>query len=638
MNERTDTVLNIPHLEHYAFSRQYDYFHDAVKRLFEYTIKAGNLECRYRVDPDDPDGGPKLVKGGLTPLHEDMPLKEREYWYHRLATAFSVYLSDPNYAHSDEQLTYINLFKPVLQTVFYVSHYNTMDTILWHRGLVNSEDQLELTRSSDINYVLATQSIHSSVDIDYRKLLKTVPNNALHAYIGMLSRFYHPFDEKARNNFAKIFRQHAVMAEHPAPMTLHVSRVVPGWMNCTYWDISDRHEFKRSANAMIKNWLNTMLTPGTLKKAARNSANKRPIRKIVIASEKYTSGHAVYRCYHSRIAALKEHFETILVSHEKDYDETSAADFHRVVDVPLGLGDIQKTVDTILDLQPDLILYPSLGMAPWTIGTCNIRLAPIQVMSYGHPASSYTETIDYGIIGGIHDGPDYQSFLEETLAPQRLKERPHKLHPEYSPEMQQNPSTDGIIRIAVNSTLPKISLRVINLCALLERESSKTLEFHFFPAAISGANHTALEKSLAQRLASPCVVHRAAKYPQYMEELSGCDLAIGTFPFGGTNTNVDTLMLGIPKFSYTEGSDIASYTDLHELKALDLVEEFNSDNEMQLIAKLLHVIESPEALEYCKRKLKENKPYSFIDDNDLEDRNQIVDAIEWIAEQEDLNS
>ena len=39
------------------------------------------------------------------------------------------------------------------------------------------------------------------------------------------------------------------------------------------------------------------------------------------------------------------------------------------------------------------------------------------------------------------------------------------------------------------------------------------------------------------------------KYPEYMESLSKCDLALFSFPFGGTNSTIDALILGLPMVS-----------------------------------------------------------------------------------------
>src|SRR5690606_18272924 len=128
----------------------------------------------------------------------------------------------------------------------------------------------------------------------------------------------------------------------------------------------------------------------------------------------------------------------------------------------------------IAKLEPDLIFYPSLGMAKWTSLLSNLRIARYQVMAYGHPASAFSPHIDFGICGGLPGGDVdvYQPYLQETLVPIFQNERAYEPHPQYNPEMTRTPSNDGVVRIAVNSSLSKISSRFLNLCRFVLQHSS----------------------------------------------------------------------------------------------------------------------------------------------------------------------
>jgi|GEM_PF-1447555 len=626
-------TVSIPHMEHYAFSANWGALSQCLDHLFEHLLnKDGAFEQTHEFDTILNQD--VRIQAGLPPLDTSMTLEERCYWYHRLATAITQYLATPHYQHSDRELAVLIFMKPFLQDIFYLSHFGNMDHILWHRRLLDTAGQLDPKSNRDITYVLACHTIHSRVEVNYRQLMDTVPQTALSAYIGLLTTFKHPFDDQSRKNFKSLFDQHPIMAEATAPTLAHVSRIIPGWMNCTYWDISSRHDFKRSANQMIKTWLGNTLPKNVKDSATKNAhRNGTKIKRIVIASEKYRTPHAMYRCYHTRLAALKAHYHTVLVTNEKDYDENSAEDFHEVIHVSENLSEINKTVEAIVNQEPDLVLYPSLGMAAWSIITCNIRLAPYQVMSYGHPASACTDTIDFGIVSSF-DGIDFQKFLDESVTPQRLESSPHTPHPDFSPDIKRHPSSDGVVRIAINSTLMKISLRVINVCQWLEQHSNMPLEFHFFPAASTGAKHTAFSKSLTNRLSSPFEVHRVKPYRDYMAELGQCDLALGTFPFGGSNTNVDTLLLGIPKITFTEGSDLASYTDLLETGTIGLSNLLNTTNEQALIGKITHLIHNEKDREHISSEILMREPEkAFFAPQTSNLGNQFIDAISWIGQQ-----
>ena len=58
----------------------------------------------------------------------------------------------------------------------------------------------------------------------------------------------------------------------------------------------------------------------------------------------------------------------------------------------------KETIEKVLELAPDAILYSSVGMCPTSLQLAQFRLAPIQMMIGGHPASSFSEEMDYFII------------------------------------------------------------------------------------------------------------------------------------------------------------------------------------------------------------------------------------------------
>lgn len=619
--------LNIRHFEHYAFRRDYKSIFGMIKAMFEHLNKGLSLEARTAFNEKGEEVGFSTL--GFPPLVESDPLQTKREWYQRIATVITIYLSDPEYAHSKQELAYINWLKPTLQDIFYISSYGSMDHILWHRGIVDENDNLNLSTRNAVEYLIVCHTIFSSIKIDYHKLIKSHPNQALAGYIGLLTQFHHPYNEKAIQNFTELFAQREVMAAVKKPTVSHVARIVPGWMGCSYWDIDNRHDFKRSANTMIRNWLDNTLSPGTKKLIGKVQASPgRPIKRIVVASEKYGHRHAMYRGYHSRISRLKDDYELILVTTENDYDDISAADFHQTVTVSNEISKIDSTARAILKLDPDLIIYPSLGMASWSIVACNLRLAPVQAMSFGHPASAYNDTIDYAILGGI-EGPDYQRFINERLVPGRLTERPHVLHPQYDANFTRQPVGDGVVRIAINSSLPKISARVIALCQVLERESGKPLEFHFFAAINRGAQFSAFSKSVVQRLSSRAIVHPVMPYVRYMDALSKTDLAIGSFPFGGSNTNIDLFLLGIPKVIFSEGSGIASFTDYAELKAIEMDNILDCDSEASLVAKCIYLIHNDQDRESIARMMIDKLNKLDFDQKDSA-KEQFRDAVRWI--------
>lgn len=65
-----------------------------------------------------------------------------------------------------------------------------------------------------------------------------------------------------------------------------------------------------------------------------------------------------------------------------------------MIDGEVQLDGFRTAVERIAATRPDMVYYPSIGMDPNIIALVNLRLAPIQIISLGHPATSNTDTID----------------------------------------------------------------------------------------------------------------------------------------------------------------------------------------------------------------------------------------------------
>jgi hypothetical protein len=115
-----------------------------------------------------------------------------------------------------------------------------------------------------------------------------------------------------------------------------------------------------------------------------------------------------------------------------------------------------------------------------------------------------------------------------------------------------------VLRVAVPSMVVKVTVpfleglrRIVVRCQEVwsdpengSWESAPKLEFHFFPSVL-GVVRAAARRQL-QRWLPGAVVHDRMDYVGYMGTLARCHLHLSTYPFGGTNSLVDSMMLGIP--------------------------------------------------------------------------------------------
>lgn len=627
----SELPFTIPELERAASQRDFGTVFDKLRELLLYMNKGlPVIQKRTRLE----DGRIQIVKGGLAPLHSLMPYEEKLDWVNRLATVITAYLSDREYKHSNPELTFLVLFKTNLSELFYISSYGSMDHILFNRGLLNENFHLQLQTAEDINMLLVCLTLQSRIKVDY-EMLMDISDLGYLAYLALFYDFEHPFGHKALENFHEaIACKSRLLAKVNASDDHHIELMLNPWMGCSYWDIEDRHHLKFAFNQVIQQWLEHKLPPGLKKRMAANAARKGPVKRIVVASEKYISAHAVYRCYHPRIEALRDHFELILVTTATDYDKTSAQDFDQVIEVADAAHAIADTVKEVAKLEPDMIFFPSLGMAKWTILLANLRIARYQVMAYGHPASAFSHHIDYGMCDQLTNTSDYQSFFVERLIPVLNNPISFTPHPNYHAELKRTPVKDGVVRIAINSSLAKISPRILNLCQILLAHSSVPLEFHFFLVHNRSWKNLAFEKWVKQKLGIHAVVHSPAPYEQYMTNLGKCDLGLGTFPFGGSNTNVDLLLLGIPKIIYLEGSDLASFTDYYIMKCFELPDILICRSEAELLASAIYLIHNEPERERISQSILEQNPAKRLFSTAIpEEKDRLSAPIRWVAEQ-----
>jgi protein O-GlcNAc transferase len=77
-------------------------------------------------------------------------------------------------------------------------------------------------------------------------------------------------------------------------------------------------------------------------------------------------------------------------------------------------------VDAIMDQQPDVLIYPEIGMDPMAARLASLRLAPVQAAAWGHPETTGLPTIDYYL-----SAEDFEPANAQENYTERLVALPH---------------------------------------------------------------------------------------------------------------------------------------------------------------------------------------------------------------------
>jgi hypothetical protein len=310
-----------------------------------------------------------------------------------------------------------------------------------------------------------------------------------------------------------------------------------------------RHAFKRAIVRQAAHMVRKVAHAPSQPAAATQDGRPR----VTIVGELLFPQHAMFRCYAQALAGLKEHFHVTLLADAP----TRCAEHQQISDAqlyfPPGERDIGRLARLVASTAPDIVLYPSIGMTFWTFALSLLRLAPLQLMSVGHPAPSCSDEIDGALI--------YREMASSPLpgfGPVFTYDRQPLPVPPPGGWTAALQTAGGALVVSVNAASMKLSPDFLATVHELMEHAPSGTRLQFFPN-VAGPEYLSLRSEL-QQMFPQAQVHRPTGYAAYMAELSASDLVLQSFPFGGTNTVMDALALGIPMVCM-EGEDLAGAAD-----------------------------------------------------------------------------
>lgn len=320
------------------------------------------------------------------------------------------------------------------------------------------------------------------------------------------------------------------------------------YMHCSYADRADKHDVKGAINQLICRKLTAHgLLDGKFDPAAEpvDEENK-PVLLVVL--EWFTKAHSIYRTHSRTIEAARRHFKVVGMAYEGCVDEVTKQVFDTFV--PLQQGD--SILDQLRSIQRQArqdqaqILYmPSVGMFPLTMWLANLRVAPLQMMALGHPATTHAHAIDYVVVEEDYVG-DAACFSEMLLTlpsdgmPYRASAALPDQHPVHVPRLK--PET---VQIAVCATTMKLNPGFLEACAQIARKSKHPVHFRMLIGQAQGLVYPVVKRLVARYLGNTATVYPHQHYDEYMRIIADCDMFINPFPFGNTNGIIDTVTAGL---------------------------------------------------------------------------------------------
>ena len=486
------------------------------------------------------------AKGGL--IERKVPEKNREHWYTRFATALTQYFINHDTVLNKDGLEKLSFRKQAIAYIFAASGYRDMSHLVSLMTKDNGAGKRNISTAKAI-LLLAVISVDDVTDELMTFTLKQKQDLLFPLMLGWLNQRA-VLTEQGERNRTRLLTAGSLI-ESISIGDRHLPQMVRPWMYCSYASTPNKHDIKEAFNKLF---LKRLKEAGVEPNPATYKAKQRP--RVLVIHERFNSNHAMYRCYAPLIRTLSPYFEIVALADKAEIDGEADSIFDQVHTIHPQKMTIAAIVKQVQALKPDIIYYPSLGMQPWTVLISNLRLAPIQVATQGHPATTRSVEIDYVYISQIEG--DLNSVYSEKVLVGSCKDvfEGHQYLPENLPCKTRN--DDGYVHIAVNSKVMKLSFRLLDICKRLIKEAKYPLKFHFFPGE-RGLYFDGISGMIKSQIPDARVLGYL-NYPEFLQEIKNCDLSLAAFPFGNTNGTVDACLMGMPTVAYF-GTELASQTD-----------------------------------------------------------------------------
>lgn len=533
----------------------------------------------------------------------------------QFVAVFSELLGQKSYTASDEMIFQMVSCKFALEWIFLGSAWKTSDPLIEHLNLyrVNSRGELRISgRNLGLLYILIFAS--TKFELDWRQLFKANPEATLQLLVSIIGQQYNVLSKQSCVVLNKIFNQ---LEDFPMVKFSNldfINVLSISYFSCSYLDDDDKYKYKKWLVKLMKYNIEQSIDVSLYeKKQTRVASESNNKTKILVMLEAYSKSHAMYRCYHACFEEMAKSFELIGCG---EYDEKDAdvlySPFSSFINIE-DKTDIERNLKTVSQVDADIIYYPSVGMSLWGIYLSLFRLAPIQVMSAGHPSSTFSENMDKLLIpnketmfSGIENYISEQPvFLpeEQQLLPSFYTFPKDLAQTELEQLNDYVPVENNIVRIAINGVVQKVSHTLISACNEIQAKSSKKIEFIFFSNERATSMAGLASKSLIEKELKGVTFYYNQNYKDYLKAVSHCHFCLPTYPFGGSNSNIDAMLLNKPKLFVKGKKEFYTRTDHYDWDSIELSDDLGCEDLTELVAKAVHLSENEDEIKRIRQKI-----------------------------------
>lgn len=479
----------------------------------------------------------------------------------RIAAAIACLLTDPALQFSPQWLTQILALHRWISHLFQSSAFGSADALIGVLNTAAPDGQSLSVAPHDMVKFCLLYGPESAWPLDLDALFRHDRQLAVGLALALLACrvLASPPAHAKREQLLPWVAEHLSAFDDVSELPFEVLHDV--YMQCSYAVRPDKHEVKRAISGLLQRSLRRrglaepVLLPPThwpllhlpLPHAPPmpDAGPAKPVMLVVV--EWLSTGHSIMRTHSLTIEAARTHFEVVGMGYVSTVDAMGQAVFDRFVELPRVL-DVFEQVRLVQEeaarCRPSVLYMPSVGMSQLCMVLANVRLAPLQVMSTGHPGAAHAAAIDRVVTE--HD------FAGDTgCFGVPLMELPEGGLP-YRPAMQAprappapRPRVPAVVDIALAATLMKFNPLLLSACAAIVRRSPVPVHFHILAGQAQGVLVAPLQRAVNGFLGAAATLHLQQPYASYMATIEACDLFVNPFPFGNNNGIIDCVAAGL---------------------------------------------------------------------------------------------
>ena len=580
---------------------------------FEQEVAAKNYEaaCVELLDIlsklDSNFGGVESIEIDYpSQLNDELGQDKIKHFCTRVAVAMSELFSDPKLDISEGGAQRFFTLQRWINMIFASSPFVNADHVLqtYNRNpdKTNLSDfHLDNARSSLIKfYILYLPESNINVNLD--ALWNLDPELCASLCFALQSPRFIGTDQafSKRGTLLQWFPEKLATIENLNNVPSAISHDV--YMHCSYDIAENKHWVKKALNQVIRRHL---LQGGWTDRDVTKLGERNGKPVMVVLLEHFHSSHSIYRTHSTSMIAARERFHLIGVGNEAvDAAGQAVFDEFHLLKGDNIFGKLNELKE-ICEKNGAAVLYmPSIGMDLTTIFASNTRLAPVQVIALGHPATTHSDFIEYVIVEDDYVGSE-KCFSEQLLRLPKdaLPYVPSALAPQHVEyRLRENPE---VVNIGIASTTMKLNPYFLAALKAIRDRANVKVHFHFALGQSSGVTHPYVERFIKSYLGNDATAHPHAPYDQYLRILHNCDMMVNPFPFGNTNGIIDMVTLGLVGVCKT-GAEVHEHIDEGLFKRLGLPEWLIANTVDEYVERAIRLAENHQERLELRRHIIEN--------------------------------